>query len=126
MAFPCPAGDRASQEREAHVGASHAVGRDEGRVRGSALAALVQPLHRPASAAAAAADLRPARRLRVFRLRAGDAAHRHPTVSSTGLLVRPGRPELREEDAVTSSSCGWRGGVRLLQWGTPAHHQEPH
>ena len=50
------------------MGASREMGRNEIRVRGSAVFAMVQSFHGSASAARVAVDPRPPRRVRVFSL----------------------------------------------------------
>ena len=75
------------------MGASHEMGRNENCVWRAALPSVVQPIHRPASAASVAVDPRSPQRIRVLCLRGGqtdaEAAHQHSTVANAGLLVRP-------------------------------------
>lgn len=115
--FECLAGDWTSQKWEAHMGASHEVGRNESCIWGFALPAVVQSIHRPASAAPVAVDPWSPWRIWVFCLRGGqtNGAQRHLTVSKARFLVCPSWPELRWTSPPWG--CPWCVGNRGRQAG---------
>lgn len=125
--FKCLAGDWTSKKWEAYMGASYEMGWNESCFWRSALPAVVQSIHRPASAAPVAVDPRSTRRVRVFCLRAGltGTVHQHliflqSKISSTPFLPRT---EMDLCSLSLSFMCGWQED-RLLQW-NPSASQPP-
>lgn len=106
------------------MGASHEMGRNEVCIWRSALPAVVQSIHGPASATPVAVDPWSPRRAWVLCLRAGqtDAAHQHLTVSRARFLVCPSWPWLRWTCAPWG--CPSLVGDRATgcSSGTPVHH----
>lgn len=78
------------------MGASHEMGRNESCVWGSALPAVVQSIHWPASAAPVAVDPRSPWWIGVFCLRAGqtDAACQHSTFLKQDFLYAGAKMDL--------------------------------
>lgn len=106
------------------MGASHEVGRNESCIWGFALPAVVQSIHRPASAAPVAVDPWSPWRIWVFCLigRQTNGAQQHLTVSKARFLVCPSWPELRWTSPPWG--CPWCVGNGETGWssGTQAHH----